>query len=111
VPLAHPDAQALAAYASAYRSDEAETVLTIAMEKDALVVKRRPDTTLTLTPTYADAFTAPQLGTIIFRRDASGVVSGFSVVQDRVWDLRFTRINDKKLNVKRQRSISQAAQP
>jgi hypothetical protein len=55
------------------------------------VLKQRPDTTIALTPLYADAFRAGSLGTVIFRRDAGGRVNGFSVVQDRVWDLRFQR--------------------
>ena len=71
-------------------SDEAETVLTAVVENHALVLKRRPDVTITLTPTYANAFTADHgLGTVIFDRD------GLRVVQDRVWNLRFARIRPK----------------
>ncbi len=63
----------LDAYAGVYVSDEAETTLTAAVENHALVLKRRPATTITLTPIYADAFTADDgLGTVIFRHDASG---------------------------------------
>ena len=74
-----------------YVSDEADTTLTVALEGDALVARRRPDATLKLTPVYTGAFTAPQLGLVIFRRDASGRVTQLSVAQDRVWDLRFAR--------------------
>jgi len=80
----------LAAYAGTYHSDEAETTLVVAVQGDALVVKRRPDTVIKLLPVYADAFSAGSLGHIIFRRDG-GHIAGLSVVQDRVWDLRFTR--------------------
>jgi CubicO group peptidase (beta-lactamase class C family) len=90
VPPAKPTADQLKEVAGAYVSDEAETTLTVALSGDRLVIKRRPDTTITLTPIYADAFNAPQLGLVIFRRDA-GRVTGLSVVQDRVWDLRFAR--------------------
>ena len=90
VPPAKPTADQLKEVAGAYVSDEAETTLTVALSGDSLVIKRRPDTTITLTPIYADAFNAPQLGLVIFRRDA-GRVTGLSVVQDRVWDLRFAR--------------------
>lgn len=90
VASAHPTHDQLAEYLGRYVSDEAETTLTIAVEGDTLVARRRPDTTLYLTPLYADAFTAPQLGMVIFRRDG-GHVTALSVVQDRVWDLRFTR--------------------
>jgi CubicO group peptidase (beta-lactamase class C family) len=78
--------------AGTYVSDEAETTLRVVDDaKQGLVVKRRPNTTIHLEPLYSDAFNAPRLGTIIFRRDANRRVVGLSVVQDRVWDLRFAR--------------------
>ena len=92
VPPAHyADAQ-LAEFVGAYTSDEAETTLTAVVENHAIVLKRRPDTSIALTPTYADAFTADHgLGTVIFRRDPSGRVTELSVVQDRVWNMRLSR--------------------
>jgi CubicO group peptidase (beta-lactamase class C family) len=96
-PAHYTDAQ-LAAFAGRYTSDEAETVLTAGVESHRLVLKRRPDTTIRLTPTYADAFTADHgLGTVIFRRDAGGRITELSVVQDRVWDLRFAKTQNSKL--------------
>ena len=89
-PAVKPAAEDLRDLAGSYVSDEAETTLTAAIDGGALVIRRRPDTTLALTPIYADAFTAPQLGLVIFRR-TGGRVTGLSVVQDRVWDLRFAR--------------------
>ena len=88
---ANPTAADLRELAGAYASDEAEATLNVVVENGTLVVKRRPDTTLKLTPIYADAFRAPQLGYVMFRRDARGHVAALSVVQDRVWDLRFAR--------------------
>jgi hypothetical protein len=90
VPPAKPTADQLNELTGTYVSDEAETALTVAASGDSLVIKRRPDTTLKLTPIYADAFTAPQLGLVIFRRNAARVTA-LSVVQDRVWDLRFAK--------------------
>ena len=75
----------------AYVSDEAETTLVAAVDGGSLVLKRRPDSVIPLTPQYADAFAAPGLGLVIFRRDASRRVTSMSVSQDRVWDLRFMR--------------------
>jgi CubicO group peptidase (beta-lactamase class C family) len=95
VPVARPSSAQLAELAGTYVSDEAETTLTVAMSGDALVIKRRPDTMLKLTPVYADAFSAPQLGLVIVRRDA-GRVTALSVVQDRVWDLRFARQSSQR---------------
>src|SRR5262249_3159427 len=93
VAAVKPGAQELTEYAGAYVSDEAEVELRAAVEAGRLVLKRRPDSTATLTPTYKDAFTAPGYGTIVFHRDAAGRVNGFSVSQERVWDLRFQRKN------------------
>jgi CubicO group peptidase (beta-lactamase class C family) len=78
-------------YAGTYDSDEAETTMIAAVDAGALVLKRRPDTIIRLTPVYADAFRGP-LGFIRFHRDAAGRVTSFSATQDRVWDMRFQRV-------------------
>ena len=41
---------------------------------------------------YIDAFNAGPLGTVIFRRDSTGRATELHVVQDRVWDLRFSKV-------------------
>jgi CubicO group peptidase (beta-lactamase class C family) len=92
VAAAKPTADQLRSLTGVYASDEAETVLAVAVSGGSLVIKRRPDITLPLTPVYADAFEAPQLGLVVFRRDGDRVVA-LSVSQDRVWDLRFIRQN------------------
>lgn len=56
----------------------------------------RPALVLKSTPVYRDAFDVPPLGLVIFRRDDAGRVAGFSINQDRVWDLRFTRVTDTR---------------
>jgi hypothetical protein len=91
VEPAKPTSEQLAQLAGTYTSDDAEMTMAAAVEEGGLVLKHRPDVTIKLTPIYADAFRAGQLGTVIFRRDASGRVTAFSVVQDRVWDMRFER--------------------
>jgi CubicO group peptidase (beta-lactamase class C family) len=90
VDRATPTADELSALTGTYVSDDAETPLRVAVEGQRLVLKRRPDTTINLTPEYADAFTGT-IGTVLFRRDASGRPVELSVVQDRVWDMRFSR--------------------
>jgi CubicO group peptidase (beta-lactamase class C family) len=90
VEAVRPPAGELRAYEGRYASEEAETTLTVAVDGDGLVIRRRPDTTIRLAPLYADAFSSP-MGTIIFRRDAARQVQALSVSQDRVWDLRFAR--------------------
>jgi CubicO group peptidase (beta-lactamase class C family) len=84
---ARPSADSLAQLTGPYVSDDAELTLIVAIENGGLVIKRRPDTTIRLTPVYEDAFSG-SIGTVIFRR---GKTMELSVVQDRVWDLRFTR--------------------
>jgi hypothetical protein len=86
-----PAATDLAPFAGTYRSEEAEAAFVVAIEDDGLVVKSRPDRTIRLRPRARDTFDAAGgVGTIVFRRDG-GRVTGLSVVQDRVWDLRFHR--------------------
>jgi CubicO group peptidase (beta-lactamase class C family) len=90
VAAAQPTAAELAALAGAYASDEVETTLTARLREGALELAQRPDRVFPLVPLYQDAFDS-DLGTIIFRRDRAGRVSGLSVVRERVWDLRFQR--------------------
>ena len=73
-----------------YLSDEAETTFTLRVRDGVLEATQRPDKVYRLMPLYADAFSS-DLGTIIFRRDGEGHPDEFSVVEDRVWDLRFQR--------------------
>jgi hypothetical protein len=91
VPAA-PSAVQLQELVGAYTSAEAETTVNVAVEGGSLVIKRRPDATIRLTPVYPDAFTG-QIGTVIFRRTGNRVTA-LSVVQDRVWDLRFSRAGE-----------------
>jgi CubicO group peptidase (beta-lactamase class C family) len=80
-------------YAGTYVSDDAETTLTATVANGKLVLRRRPDTTIALASLYPDAFSADHgLGTVIFRRDASGRPTALSVVQDRVWNMPFRKL-------------------
>ena len=90
VPAVKPALAELEALAGTYSSDEAETMFIARVRDGALELTQRPATIYRLEPLYADAFDS-ELGTIIFRRDPGGVVTGLSVSQDRVWDLRFRR--------------------
>ncbi len=88
VSTVSPTAAELAELAGTFVSDDAETTLVASVEGGTLVLKRRPDTVIKLTATYKDAFTG-SIGTVVFRR--GGKALELSVVQDRVWDMRFTR--------------------
>jgi hypothetical protein len=85
-----PSAAQLTALAGSYWSDEAETMLTAVVEQGTLVLKRRPDAVIKLTPIAADKFRG-SIGTVTFVRDAAGAIEALSVNQERVWDLRFAK--------------------
>jgi hypothetical protein len=91
VQPARPTPEQLHAFVGTYASDEAEVAMQVIVDGKDLKLTRRPDTNLVLTPLYEDAFSAPTLGLVRFRRRANGQIVGFSVVLDRVWDLRFER--------------------
>jgi len=91
VKPAKPSASEMNAYAGVYTSDEAEVTMRVDVQDGALQIKRRPSTVIVLTPVYADTFNARSLGTVRFHRDGSGRVTEFSVIEDRVWDLRFKK--------------------
>ena len=93
VPAATPGREQLKAFEGTYVSDEAETTLTVALDGERLVAKRRPSSVIALTSLYVDGFEAQSLGTVLFRRDAGGRVSGLSTSSDRVWDLRFAKVS------------------
>jgi CubicO group peptidase (beta-lactamase class C family)/lysophospholipase L1-like esterase len=86
----HPTADELAQYAGDYESEEADATFTVRLRGDAIALTASPDRNYFLEPLYADAFDS-EIGTIIFRRKRDRV-TGFSVVEDRVWDLRFRRV-------------------
>jgi CubicO group peptidase (beta-lactamase class C family) len=90
VAPATPTAAELRGCEGVFASDEAEAEFLVA-EKEGLWLLRRPATRIALQPLYADAFLAPGVGTIIFRRE-NGRVTALSAVDDRVWDLRFRRV-------------------
>jgi CubicO group peptidase (beta-lactamase class C family)/lysophospholipase L1-like esterase len=90
VPPAQPAVAELEALTGRFSSDEAETTITARVRDGALELVQRPATVYRLEPLYADAFDS-ELGTVIFRRDSTGALTALSVVQDRVWDLRFRR--------------------
>jgi CubicO group peptidase (beta-lactamase class C family) len=86
-----PSAEDVAAFAGTYVSDEIETTLVVEVRNGELVVRRRPDTVVTLRPHSRDRFDAGGgIGLITFHR-TNGAVTGLGVTQDRVWDLRFAK--------------------
>jgi hypothetical protein len=91
VEWANPSRADLDAMTGEYASDEAEVTLRVAFEQDRLVIRRRPDAIIPLTPTYSDGFSS-SLGSVRFIRDSGGHVIEMSIGGQRVWDLRLRRI-------------------
>jgi CubicO group peptidase (beta-lactamase class C family) len=85
-----PTTAQLNAYAGEYYSPDTETSFTVVVEGERLVLRRRPDGSMPLTPVYPDAFNS-QVGLIRFVR-TNGQVTELSVRQSRVYDLRFERV-------------------
>ena len=85
-----PSSAELEALTGSYWSEEAETTFVAAVDQGSLVLRRRPDAVIKLTAIGPDKFRG-SIGTVTFMRNASGVVDSFSLNQDRVWDLRFTK--------------------
>ncbi len=81
-------------YVGDYWSDEAEVMFTAMVERGTLLLKRRPASVIALTPIGNDAFRGA-MGTVTFRRDPAKQITGLSVSQERVFDLRFARVAPK----------------
>jgi CubicO group peptidase (beta-lactamase class C family) len=79
-------------YTGTYTSQELDVQFRVAARDGKLYLQRRPADAFELRPIYADDFQAGGgLGSVRFRRDASGRVSGFSFFAGRVLDVRFDR--------------------
>jgi hypothetical protein len=91
VEHATPSRADLEAMAGEYVSDEAEVAFKVELEQDGLVIHRRPDAKIPLTPTYRDGFSS-SMGSVRFVRDGAGRIAELSVGESRVWDLRFRRV-------------------
>jgi hypothetical protein len=94
VEPATPSQAEMQAMAGEYRSDEAETTFSVVLTPKGLEIHQRPDTVYRLTPTYAGGFSS-ELGSVRFLRDKAGHVTGLSVGDSRIWDLRFERVGAK----------------
>jgi CubicO group peptidase (beta-lactamase class C family) len=79
-------------YIGTYASEELDVRLEIVARDGRLTLRRRPDDSVELRPSYADDFQAPSVGTLRFTRDSGGRVNGFSIFAGRVVDVRFRKV-------------------
>jgi CubicO group peptidase (beta-lactamase class C family) len=92
---AHPSDSELATLAGNYESGETGSTLTVAAKAGELTLAIGWNKPVRLLPTFRDAFMMEGGGgatSIVFHRDQTGKVTGLSAGDDRVWDLRFTRL-------------------
>ena len=89
-----PAAAELAALTGEYESRETGTTLTFALgaKPGELTFRIGSNPSVPLRPTFRDAFATPSGSSIRFLRDSAGKVIALSAGDDRVWDLRFTRV-------------------
>jgi len=76
-------------------SGETGSTLTVAAKAGELTLAIGWNKPVRLRPTFRDAFmmeTGGGAASIVFRRDHAGKVTGLSAGDERVWDLRFTRV-------------------
>jgi hypothetical protein len=95
VETVHPSDSELTSLAGKYESGEAGSTITIAAQAGELTLTIGWNKPIHLRPTFRDAFLMEAGGgatSIVFHRDQAGKVTGLSAGDDRVWDLRFTRI-------------------
>lgn len=86
-----PSAAALREYAGEYESDEAPSTWRFEASGDTLVLTGPGRRRIALRPAHRDAFMAPGLGSVVFRRDGRGRVQGVSFMMGRVRDIRLAR--------------------
>jgi hypothetical protein len=92
---AHQSDSELAPLAGKYESGETGSTLTVAAKAGELTLAIGWNKPIGLRPTFRDAFMMEAGGgttSIVFHRDQAGKVTGLSAGDDRVWDLRFTRV-------------------
>jgi len=96
VEAAHPSESESTALAGKYESGETGSTLTVAARAGELTLAIGWSKPVRLRPTFRDAFMMENGGgatSIVFHRDQAGKVTGLSAGDDRVWDLRFTRVD------------------
>jgi CubicO group peptidase (beta-lactamase class C family) len=95
VEPAHPSDSELATLSGNYASGETGSTLTVAAKAGELTLAIGWNKPVRLRPTFRDAFMMEGGGgatSVVFHRDQTGKITGLSAGDDRVWDLRFTRV-------------------
>jgi CubicO group peptidase (beta-lactamase class C family) len=83
------DTLALADYVGDYYSKEAEAFYAVVLKGGKLLLSQKPDTEITLEPTYKDGFESP-LGPVWFVRE-QGKITGFKISVSRARNIGFQK--------------------
>lgn len=92
VPNTSLSSTALQEYSGEYASEETESRLNILIKDGKLLIKLKPSSHITLTPTYKDGFTSPA-GTIYFERDKKGKITAMKISVSRARNVMFKKIS------------------
>lgn len=86
-------------FAGSYYSPEVETIYTVAVEGDSLIVTHQRHPPFDLTPLDDDVFAGGRwyFQKAVFTRDAVGAIDGFDLTGGRVRNLRFVRLDAARL--------------
>jgi CubicO group peptidase (beta-lactamase class C family) len=87
-----PSASELRAFAGKYASVELEGTYTLAVRDSQLAMQIPGRADIVLQPVFPDAFTGRVVGVVRVKRNADGVVTGFTVVTRGARGLRFDRL-------------------
>lgn len=82
----------LADYAGTYESTELDAAYQLGVDSGQLTLLNRWNPKLTLVPLVRDEFDTGGLGTLVFRRDANGRISGLSLFDDPIRNVAFDKI-------------------
>lgn len=82
----------LVAFGGTYRSEELDAVYKLSAEKDGLVLRIGWNPPVTFTAISKDEFENDGFGVLVFRKSASGGVSGFGLYADRDRNIGFEKV-------------------
>jgi hypothetical protein len=82
----------LADYAGTYESTELDATYQLRVDAGQLTLRNRWNPKLTLVPLVRDEFDTGGIGTLVFRRDANGRISGLGLFDDRIRNVVFDKI-------------------
>jgi CubicO group peptidase (beta-lactamase class C family) len=83
----------LSTYAGVYKSSELDAAYNLSPEKDGLRLRAGWNPSVKLAPVAPDEFNSPDLGTIVFHRDADHRIISLSVFTVNARDVRFDKVS------------------